>query len=210
MENASALLQQAYKDLSVAEGRFPLSFKAVAEKAGLEADSFQQHYSGLGALAEDIWATYLRETLEAVEGSPEFASYSVREKLLGIYFTLFEVLASERTFVCLYAPKLGIWNYSPDFMARFKPLWLKLIAELITEGTSSGEIAERMVMAGEYGGWHWPQLMYLLNQWVTDESEGYQRTDKAVEKSVNLGFDIMGRNVLDSAFDFLKFVVAGN
>lgn len=210
MENASALLRQAYKDISVAEGRFPLSYKAVAEKAGLTAEDFHAHYNGLGALAEDIWVEYLRDTLAAVEASPEFAGYAVREKLLAIYFTLFEVLGSERAFVVLYAPKLGVWNYSPDFMKRFKEVWLKLVTELIAEGTSSGEIAERMIMAGEYSGWHWPQLMYLLNQWVTDESEGFQRTDKAVEKSVNLGFDIMGRNVLDSAFDFVKFVIAGN
>ena len=210
MENASALLRQAYKDLSVADGRFPLSFKLVAEKASLSAEEFSQHYKGLGALAEDIWVEYLRDTLAAVEASPEFAAYSVREKLLAIYFTLFEVLGSERPFVALYASKLGVWNYSPDFMVRFKEIWLKLVADLVAEGTASGEIAERMIMSGEYSGWHWPQLMYLLNQWVSDETEGYQRTDKAVEKSVNLGFDIMGRNVLDSAFDFLKFVVAGS
>lgn len=210
MDNASVLLRQAYKDLSVAEGRFPLSFKAVAEKAGLSADDFHQHYTGLAALAEDIWVEYLRDTLATVEASPEFGGYAVREKLLAIYFTLFEVLGSERDFVVLYGPKLGVWNYSPVFLLGFKDVWLKLISELIAEGTASGEIAERMVMSVEYSGWHWPQFMYLLNQWIDDKSEGFQHTDKAIEKSVNLGFDIMGRNVLDSAFEFFKFVVAGS
>lgn len=190
-------------------GQFPLSFKAVSDKAGIESTEFVQHYTGLGELAQDIWVDYLHDTLAAMEATPEFAGYGVREKLLSFYFTFFEILGSERKFVKLYEPKLGVWNYSPDFLERFKKIWLKFVDELVQEGTASGELAERMLMSGEYTGWHWPQFMYLLNQWATDNTEDAQRSDKAVEKAVNLGFDLMSRNVLDSAFDFMKFVVAG-
>ena len=206
---SKAALQQAYKDLAVRDGRFPLSYKAVAEQAGLEPAEFIHSYPGLGDLAQDIWVELLRDTLASLEASAEFAEYGVREKLLSFYFTFFEILSSERSFFSLYTPKLGVWNYSPDFLGEFKKIWLKFVETLVSEGTASGEVAERMVMSNEYTSWHWPQFMYLLNQWATDDSSEGQKTDKAIEKSVNLGFDIMGRNVLDSAFDFLKFMVAG-
>ena len=64
-----------------------------------------------------------------------------------------------------------------------------------------------MVLGNEYPGWHWPQVLYLINGWLNDNSTAFTKTDQAIEKSVNLGFDIMGRNLFDSAFDFLKFVV---
>ena len=81
--------------------------------------------------------------------------------------------------------------------------------ELVNEGIETGEIAERMVLGDEYADWHWPQFLFLLNKWIEDKSEKHANSDQAVEKAVNLGFDIMGRNVFDSAFDFAKFMIMG-
>ena len=163
MDSKSAL-KQAYKDLAIEHGQFPLSFKAVSDKAGIPSTQFVEHYDGLGDLAQDIWVDFLRDTLSAMEATPEFGSYGVREKLLSFYFTFFEVLNSDKAYVHLYAPKLGVWNYNPEFLVPFKKIWMKFVEELVQEGTVSGELAERMVISGEYAGWHWPQFMFLLNQ----------------------------------------------
>lgn len=206
MKNAPESIKQAYKEISVAEGRLPLSINIVSDKAGIDREVFRTHYIGLGAVSRDIWADYFKETLTALEQSPEFANYSVREKLLAFYFTFFELLGQDRDFIKLYAPKLGIWNYSPEFLLTGKQIVLRFIQQLVEEGNRSGEIEERIIIATDYTSWHWPQFLYILNLWINDESDAYQHTDKAIEKSVNLGFDLMGRNVLDSAFEFLKFL----
>jgi hypothetical protein len=200
-------IKQAYKELAVADKILPLSLKLVGEKAGLSLAEVRDLYPGSLDIQREIWVDYLQGTLETIEESPEFAEYLVREKLLAFYFTFFELLGDDRDFLQLFKQKLGIWNYNPEFMAAFKVAYLEFVSMLIAEGSSNEEITERMVMGGQYTGWHWPQLLYLVNQWLNDSTEGFAHTDQAIEKSVNLGFDIMGRNLFDSAFDFLKFVV---
>jgi AcrR family transcriptional regulator len=208
MEHSAALID-AYKRLAMEKGHLPVSRTEIAAAAGLGIAQFEATFTSLEALQDAVWVEYLRTTLETLERSAEFAQYNVREKLLAFYYTLFEKLGDEEDFCRMFEPKLGFWNYNPAFLGGFKHAYLIFVNELISEGIDSGEIAERMVLGDEYAGWHWPQLLFLLNKWVADESEGNTFTDQAVEKSVNLGFDIMGRNVLDSAFDFAKFMFTG-
>jgi AcrR family transcriptional regulator len=207
MESNHALIA-AYKRLALEKGILPVSKKEIAHAAGLEVEDFLTAFPSLEALQEVVWVQYLRETLEALETSEAYASYSVREKMLAYYFTFFEQLEAEREFVQLFEPKMGVWNYNPTFLIAFKKAFLAFVEELIKEGLETQEIAERLMLGSEYGGWHWPQMLFLLNKWIEDKSEAHALSDEAIEKAVNLGFDIMGRNVLDSAFDFGKFILS--
>ena len=47
---------------------------------------------------------------------------------------------------------------------------------------------------------------FLLLFWKDDESPGFEKTDAAVEKSVNLAFDLIGKGAVDSFIDFAKFL----
>ena len=51
-----------------------------------------------------------------------------------------------------------------------------------------------------------PRTIFLLNFWIKDTSKGFEATDAAIEKSVTLGFKLMGENMLDQVFDFGKFM----
>ncbi len=207
MESNLALMA-AYKRLASEKGILPVSKKEIALAADLTIEDFVAAYPSLEALQEAVWVHYLRNTLAALEQSAEYVQYSVREKMLAYYFTFFEQLDAERDFVKLFESKMGVWNYNPTFLISFKLAFLAFVEELIKEGLETKEIAERLMLGGEYGGWHWPQMLFLLNKWIEDSSEAHAVSDQAIEKAVNLGFDIMGRNVLDSAFDFAKFMVA--
>jgi ubiquinone biosynthesis protein COQ9 len=44
---------------------------------------------------------------------------------------------------------------------------------------------------------------------LKDDSAKFERTDAFIEKSVTLLFDLMGRQVLDSGFDLLRFLLPG-
>ena len=42
--------------------------------------------------------------------------------------------------------------------------------------------------------------------WANDDSKDYQITDAAIEKSVNLLFELMRKGPLDVAIEFAKFM----
>ncbi len=204
MEEKAKLIQ-AYKDLTLEKGQFPVSIFAVCEKAEVPRPQFQQHFGNFGQMQQAIWEDYFYSTIRTIEGADQYAEYMVREKLLAFYFTFLEVLGQDREFVKMFERQMGVWNYNPECLEAMKPLFLAYLTELVEEGKATEEIAERYVLGGDYPGWHWPQFLYLINFWMRDKSSGFQRTDQAVEKAVNMGFDIMGRNVLDSVFDFARF-----
>ncbi|MEM7038338.1 MAG: TetR family transcriptional regulator C-terminal domain-containing protein, partial [Bacteroidota bacterium] len=204
----SEQIKQSYKELAVRFGSLPFSLKEIAIESKLDPDTVHEYFSNTLAIDMALWKEYFKGTLGAIQNSPEYLEYSSREKLLAFYFTFFEVLRPDRDFLMLYNNQLGIWNYNPEFMLPLKRSFLKFVKAVIHEGIENHEVEERYVLGGEYADWHWPQFLYLLNHWLKDKTADFTSTDKAVEKSVNLGFDIMGRNVIDSAFDFVKFVFA--
>ena len=46
----------------------------------------------------------------------------------------------------------------------------------------------------------------MLKFWKDDSSADFEKTDAAVEKSVNLAFDLIGKGAVDSVVDFAKFL----
>ena len=63
------------------------------------------------------------------------------------------------------------------------------------------------MLEDNYGRIFLRQLQFILLFFVRDESANFERTDAAVEKAVTLSFDLVGRNTLDSAFDFGRFLL---
>ncbi len=200
-------INQAYKDIALASGHLPVSIQKVCEQAGVERAEFNAIFENLSEVQQSIWQTYFFDTVRTIEASDLYQEYMVREKLLAFYYTLLEVIKVDRDFLELFQDKLGVWNYNPKFLQLFKPVFLAFVTELVDEGKGRGEIAERYVIGGDYAGWHWPQCLFLLSFWLRDKSGEAERTDQAIDKAVNFGFDFMGPNLLDSAFDFAKFIL---
>jgi hypothetical protein len=77
---------------------------------------------------------------------------------------------------------------------------------LVRQGCESGEIAERGRLAGLYPSALYLLLRSVLDFHVKDTSARFERSDAFVEKSVNLAFDLMRTQAIDSAFDLLRFL----
>ena len=52
----------------------------------------------------------------------------------------------------------------------------------------------------------WVQLGFLIKFWVEDTSESFEKTDQAIEKSVQTAFDVFENTPLSSLVDFGKFL----
>jgi hypothetical protein len=52
----------------------------------------------------------------------------------------------------------------------------------------------------------WIQTLFILQFWANDDSKEFEKTDAAIEKAVNVAYDLMGKSPLDSMFDFAKFI----
>ena len=144
--------------------------------------------------------------MQALEKDAQYQEYSTKEKLLAFYYTLIEVLKSNRSFVMLCFEGVSKKDVSPPFMRDFKEVFGNYAKNLIEAGTVSNEIVDRPVIGKRYHEAMWIQMMFLINFWSNDTSKQFENTDAAIEKAVSLSFDLLGPGPLDSILDFTKFL----
>jgi len=93
-----------------------------------------------------------------------------------------------------------IWNGLKEEFENFS-------VQILQEGIETGELADRKLFANRYKDALWIQFGFVLNFWVNDESKGFEKTDEAIEKGVNVTFDLFQRSPVDNLLDYGKFLV---
>lgn len=195
----------AYRQYILDHGERPASVYQFARQLEIEESAFYTHFANFEAIEKAYWRHLVDRTVEKITAEEVYATYSAREKLLHFYFTLFEDLQDERSFLLALVPQEQQWSKwatGRAMSAAVRPY----LEQLIEEGTGSGEVEQRPLVAGRYGkllSLQWPLLVAF---WLRDDSKGFEKTDSAIEKSVHASFDLIGRNALDSILDLGKFM----
>lgn len=206
-QNPRDQIMEAYQDHLLMHGEAPASVYAFCKELGMKEADFYQHFNNFGQIAAAFWTDRFEKNRSRLEKTPEFESFTVREKLLSFYYSFFEDLKQNRSYalLTLQGKSLALKGESSD-MGEFKKAYTRWIKTLVAEGVQSGEIASRSKLSGRYDGIFWLQLTFLLDFWSKDGSTDFERTDEAIEKAVHFAFDLIEKNALDSAFDFGKFL----
>jgi len=202
----SEKLIKSYKEHVLLNGTRPASvFKFMHDLKMPEAE-FYNYFASFNALEKAVWNGYINSTIEALHNDEVYASYSVREKLLSFYFSLIEILKGDRSFVQQTFDHTRKSPVTPPFLTGFKDSYKSYVQELVVEGFENEEIVKRPIVGDKYHDGLWLQLMFVINFWLKDDSQSFENTDAAIEKSVNLSFELMGRGPLDMMIDFAKFL----
>jgi len=199
-------IKEAYIDFVLENGKEPASIYKFAKDLKMKEVDFYNHFNSFKALQKHIWADFLKETLENLYAEESFVEYSSREKLLALYFTLIEVLKEHRSYAMMDLQKMRKGDLKPDFLENFKKHFYKFVDEILLQGKETEEIIDRPVIGDRYVEGIWIQTLFILQFWANDDSKDFEKTDAAIEKAVNVAYDLMGKSPLDSMFDFAKFI----
>lgn len=202
---ATAWIEE-YKRFILQENKTPRSVYELTHFVDVEEESFYEVFGGLNALSQRIWSEYYDQTTKRLTSEAVYLDYGVREKLLAFYFTLLEVLKRDRSFIKIVMKEGLLPDWSPSFLDTFRKQYSAFVKGLVREGKETGEVADRMFISNQYDKPLWLQFLFILNFWLKDESQNFEKTDAAIEKSVNLSLDLMGKSPLDSLTDFAKFL----
>ena len=195
-----------YRDYVLTEGKRPASVFKFCKDHGYREDEFYEYFGSFDGLEKSIWKGYIDQTRNRMENDEDYLGFTAREKILTFYFSLAELLKSDRSFALHQLKSWKNPSIVPVFLKGFKEAFKEWINAVLNEGKTSGEIAKRPYLDQRYDLLFWMHLMFILQFWSHDESAGFEKTDAAIEKSVNLAFDLIGKGVLDSAIDFGKFL----
>lgn len=212
-------IRKVYTDYVLENGTPPPSVFQFAKKLKISEADFYHEYTSFESIEADVWLAFFKQAQQTVEADPIYQTYSVREKLLAFYYTWVEVLKAQRSFVVFsynhlrpstanLSPmaKARLGKPSPRVLQLFKEAYYDYARDLLAEGRESKEVEPRPFLSDRYADGLWTQTLFILHFWVNDVSKNFEKTDTAIEKSVNTAFDLIGRSPLDSLFDLAKFI----
>ena len=192
--------------LSVLESeKVPVSVYKFCKHLKIDESDFYRHFGSFESLQNGIWVTFFHKALEVVTKSKEYASFGKREKLLTFYYTLFELLTLNRSYVLFALHKPGPMGSNlaqlNDMSGEFKE-YLKDLNELSDLDNGVRQISEKAVE--EIGC---AQFLVILRFWMKDSSPQFEKTDVMIEKTINTTFDLVDIKPVRSIIDLAKFLI---
>lgn len=200
-------IEEAYIHELRSAGHPPLSVFRFCQTLGISEREFFSEYPSLEAVETHWWRSFLNGVITSVEIGTEWKSFSARQRLLAFLFAFTEASLDHRT---LFLLRVSGSPLKPlPHWAAFDERFEAFAKSLLSLGRETGEVVSRGPLSAAY-----PRAMRLLLRSVVafhlqDDSPKFERTDAYIEKSVNLFFDLVGHQVIDSGFDLLRFFMPG-
>lgn len=208
METSTINKQQIlskYMEYILDHGEKPKSIYAFTKQLNIEEQLFYNYYSSFDELAQDVYTTFYNETIKLITKDKSFDELDPKNKLLLFYFTFFELLTANRSYVLLTLKEnknvLEKIKNLQSLKANFKNFIKGLDLEKIDfKQNNINQLNEKSIeeMA-------WNQLLFTLKFWIEDRSHSFEKTDIFIEKSVNASFDLLDITPIKNIIDFGKF-----
>lgn len=196
----------SYMDYVLTHERKPKSVFKFCKDLGIEESDFYQNFGSFEGLRNKIWEHFYHNASNLMNANEEVMQYESREKMLTFFFTFFEILTANRSYV------IYVLDEHEDRMKNLSQLKglrknIKSFAqELIAEDNDDKKFSFLKNSEKVFSEGAWIQFLFLLKFWKDDQSPGFEKTDVAIEKSVNTVFDVFDNTPLEKVFDFGKFL----
>jgi hypothetical protein len=199
-------IQNAYIDYVLTNNEPPKSVYNFAKKLKMTEADFYNFYASFTAIEKSIWADFTITAIGRIKEQEVWGQYSSREKILSFFYSYIELLKTRRSFVIYSLQKHGKKLSTPDVLSDARPIFENFAEDVINDGLDSGELAERKFFSKRYKDALWLQFAFIINFWTEDDSNGFEKTDEAIEKGINLSFDLFQRSPIDNLFEYGKFL----
>lgn len=203
--NADRLIEW-YMAYTLENEQAPKSVYKFAKEHQIEEADFYRFFGSFDGLRNDIWKGFYGNTISVMEASKEYQEFTSREKLLTFFYTLFEVLSANRSYVLFvlnqYEMPLKNLEQLRGLRKKIRSFAKQLVADDNQEKSIKILQKSEMIFAEAV----WIQFLFLLKFWANDNSPAFESTDVAIEKSVNTAFDVFDNTPLERIIDFGKFL----
>jgi hypothetical protein len=199
-------IQNEYINHVLTEGKKPATVFAFAKKNKFQEEEFYKHFGSFDSIDAEIWSDIFKETIKEIKSQEVWETYSAREKVLSFFYSFFELLKSKRSYVNYSTENFKKGLQTPMQLKLSKIVFEEFSHDLIEQGLETGEIADRKFLTDKYKDALWIQLMFVLKFWLKDYSTNFEKTDEAIERGVNVTFDLLHTTPLDSILDYGKFL----
>ncbi|MBI6118469.1 TetR family transcriptional regulator C-terminal domain-containing protein [Salegentibacter maritimus] len=195
-----------YMDYVLEEEKRPKTVYKFCKENKMKEEEFYNFYGSLEGLQKGIWERFYEHTINVLQKSPEFETFSSREKMLTFFYTFFEMLTANRSYVLFSLKEHENQLKNLQQLKGLRKNVKSFAAELIEDANAEKNIQALQQPEKIFSEAAWVQLMFLMKFWMDDNSAQFESTDVAIEKSVNTVFDVFDNTPLERVIDLGKFL----
>ena len=203
---SSEQIKKHYIDYVLTNGEAPKSVYNFAKSLKISESDFYKIYSSFSMIEKKVWEDLTLQTLIKIKEQEVWTQYSSREKMLSFFYSYIELLKTQRSFIIYTLKNHPKRLTTPDVLSDVKPLFENFAEDIINEGIDSGELTERKFISKHYKDALWIQFAFIINFWIDDDSAAFEKTDEAIERGINVSFDLFKKSPLDNLFEYGKFL----
>jgi len=195
-----------YMEEVLDKGQKPKSVYHFAKENDFTEAEFYAFFGTLEGLEKEIFRLFFVNTVDLLHKNAEYQQYDMKNKMLSFYFTFFEVLTANRSYVLqsLKIDRNPLKNLSQ--LSSLRESFREYVSEILTDEYRIEQ--EKLQKFQEKGIQEsaWLQLMMTIKFWMDDASAAFEKTDIFIEKSVNASFELMNVAPLNHLIDLGKFL----
>ncbi|HEY5368089.1 MAG TPA: TetR family transcriptional regulator C-terminal domain-containing protein [Hanamia sp.] len=199
-------IKKSYIDHVLTNGEAPKSVYNFAKSLKMSESDFYKIFSSFSMIEKKVWEDLTLQTLIKMKEQEIWPQYSSREKMLSFFYSYVEVLKTQRSFIIYTLKNHTKRLTTPEVLSDVKPLFENFSEDIINEGIDTGELAERKFISNRYKDALWVQFAFIINFWIDDDSAAFEKTDEAIERGINVSFDLFQKSPLDNLFEYGKFL----
>lgn len=184
----------------------PKSVYKFCKLNNIKETEFYGFFGSVEGLQKEVWNEFYGETLKLLRKNKEYEGFSNREKMLAFFYTFFEMLALNRSYVlfALQEHKNMLKNLTQ--LRGLRQHIKGFASELIDESNATKRLKITKHNPTIFSEGTWLEFLFVLRFWMEDDSAGFEKTDMAIEKSINTIFDLFDNTPLENIIDFGKFL----
>jgi len=167
---------------------------------------FYNFFGTLESVEKEIFKIFLEKTVELLHKDQDYESYDMKSKMLSFYFTFFELLTANRSYVTMVLKQNRNELKNLMQLSGLRNSFKNYVAEIISDEYRIKQEKFQNFQEKAIQETSWIQLLLTLKFWMEDASPAFEKTDIYIEKSVKATFELMNITPIESIIDFGKFI----
>jgi len=196
-----------YMDAVVKNQGKPSDVESWSKDYNFDTDKFDEHFESFEELDKTIFKTLIDVSIATLIETPDFTSFSKKDKLLSLYYTLFENFTLNRDFIQLTIKGYGLSFSTISLFSELKESFMGFVESLQIATLSLNDTMESIQKKSIKEGF-WVQFLLTVKFWMDDDSDQGEKTDIFIEKSINTGLELLNTQSLNNIIDLGKFLYA--
>lgn len=193
-------------DYVLEHGKDPKTVFAFSKMHNFDEALFYQHFGSFESIEKGIFEAFYLNSITALAKNEDYQIFDARNKLLAFYYTFFENLTANRSYVKFVLDK---YKHNLKGLQSLSTLRKHFTSYITTLGIQLLDVKNNQLEKFQENALKesaWIQLLLTMKFWMEDTSASFEKTDIFIEKSVNTTFDVLNVAPIKSVLDFGKFL----